>query len=371
MSDTFSEIKTPANFIGRSDAVGFSCKVKVGTKFITKGYICFGNINIPDTKGNPTQQFAEVWEFTPPGTWKKYSWPMAGSSGGQGTDGPSPCGRENPVAFVLKEGAIDVAYIAMGNFSGGWLNDIWKFNPTLLPGNPWVLVKPNDESDINFVGRIESVAFAINGKGYIGTGITANPGSKPRCLSDFWEFDPVTKALTRLSDLPLPNGATGVYGATGFSIGDIGYIFFGTDQIDGVANIVQNGAFAFSRGASSNNGGWFLVPDLDGINTKPFFRGATSFVLNGKGYTGINSRIDPSINYLYEYTPSEAIHKLRVVGNGYNPDASPLSTPSPRSTPISFSIGQFGYIGTGYGPKTLPDNTIVQTYFNDFYKYTP
>ncbi len=104
-----------------------------------------------------------------------------------------------------------------------------------------------------------------------------------------------------------------------------------------------------------NLGNWARKAELDGNA-----RGqATGFVVNGKGY--LTTGIDKDNNYLrdvWEYDPVANIWNGKSIGvNGI---------PFPglgRTGAVAFSIGNFGYVGTGV------DNN--GTRLADFYQYNP
>jgi hypothetical protein len=76
------------------------------------------------------------------------------------------------ISFVIG----DVAYYGTGSLSGISYNDIWKYNSLT---DSWTFV-------INMPGlRNSSVAFSLNGKGYVGYGLNMYS-----TLYDFYEFDP-------------------------------------------------------------------------------------------------------------------------------------------------------------------------------------
>src|SRR5438552_2110317 len=76
----------------------------------------------------------------------------------------------------------------------------------------------------NFGGtvRAEATGFSIGNKGYIGTG-GDNDGSK----NDFWEYDPTNNAWTQKTNF----GGAARFGAKGFNIGGKGYIGTGNDGV--------------------------------------------------------------------------------------------------------------------------------------------
>lgn len=74
----------------------------------------------------------------------------------------------NAQTFTARSGSVTftingVAYSALGEDVGGFLDEVWKFNPTL---NLWEFV-----TTFPGTARSEAVAFVIGGTVYIGTGI--------------------------------------------------------------------------------------------------------------------------------------------------------------------------------------------------------
>ena len=63
--------------------------------------------------------------------------------------------------------------------------------------------------------RNSAVAFAIDNKGYFGTGYDSD-----NKFSDFWEYDPVTNNWTQKADFP----GSGRYSAVAFGVKGKGYI---------------------------------------------------------------------------------------------------------------------------------------------------
>ena len=118
--------------------------------------------------------------------------------------------REDAVAFVIEK----KVYIGLGvqsNFGEKTYYDDffvydhethkWSSLPFKFPGE----------------ARQGAVAFSLNGKGYVGTGIT----QKNKCLADFYEFDPKI-GWTKIQNIDNPR-----YGASSFVLDGYGYVCFG------------------------------------------------------------------------------------------------------------------------------------------------
>lgn len=184
-----------------------------------KAYIGTGRSFIPNTD----IELNDFWEYNPDkGHWRKVApmpYKLDASSPTLGT-----VGRREAVSFVLN----GKGYVGGGASSTSFLSDFWEFIP------------PTSDQDLGrweFAGffpglpRIDAVAFAVNGKAYYGTGYNIDKGG----LSDFWEFDPNSNALTKWKNrTPFPPGRR--ERALGFGIGDFGYLGTGIEK-----RIVNNG----------------------------------------------------------------------------------------------------------------------------------
>ena len=170
-----------------------------------------------------------------------------------------------------------------------------------------------------------AVGFNIGNKGYIGTGYSNEElyMSGDYASNSFWEYNPVTNIWIQKANYP--GGATG--DATGFSIGNKGYIANGTDfwEYDPIGN------------------NWNKKADFDGIITA----GASGFNIGNKGYIVTAN----ATNNFWEYNP---------VTNSWLQKADFGGTP--RSNGVGFGIGNKGYMGTGFNGTD---------YKSDFWEYDP
>lgn len=252
-------------------------------------------------------------------------------------------------------------------------------------------------------GRHSATAFALNGKGYITTGVQKNESTN---LADTWEYDPNTDSWTRKDDF----GGGARYGALAFSIGGYGYVgtgyndnylkdfyrfdpnaatgqqwtivsgFGGYKRQYGTAFVIDDVAYIC---CGDNNG--TLVDDLwkfDGSDWKQLRdianndsdedydddyaitrAGTVSFVIDGRGYiaTGTRSGVtndywvyDPEEDLWYgdsddDYTPMTNVHNVSSGG-------------SSRSYAVSFSTGKRGFVLSG---------SSGTSYFDDVYELLP
>lgn len=184
----------------------------------------------------------------------------------------------------------------------------------------------------NFGGtaRYWATGFSIGNKGYIGTGRDAVPAMK----KDFWEWNGST--WTQKADF----GGMERWLAVGFSIGTKGYIGTGI-------NISGN----------TTNDFWEYDPGLNSWTQKANFAGglrseAVGFSIGTKGYIGTGYNGGTYYNDFYEYDPTANSWTSRANFGG-----------TARRQAVGFSIGTTkGYIGTGAGQFTVT---------NDFWEYNP
>jgi hypothetical protein len=134
-------------------------------------------------------------------------------------------------------------------------------------------------------GRSSAVSFVIGSKGYVGTGTTT--GTTAGQKNDFWEYDPSTNTWSQKANF----AGSGRMRATGFSVGNKGYIGlgFGTPALKDV---------------------WEYDPVGNTWTKKADFAGgtrfdATVFVIGTKAYVGLGYQ-DLSVqkNDFWEFNPS-------------------------------------------------------------------
>jgi N-acetylneuraminic acid mutarotase len=237
-------------------------------------------------------------------------------------------GRAGAIAFTIGT----KAYIGCGTtnapFDGFGQSDMWQYDQTY---NAWMQVA-------SFAGgaRVSAVAFAINGKGYLGTGL--NGSAAP--TTDFWEYDPDTNSWAQKADF---KGFARAYGV-GFTIGNNGYVGSGRSGAN------STGFNDFYQYTPSNNT-WTQITSIPGNRSDAF-----AFVADNKGYVGGGRNASTPISDLYMYDPSANTWtaKANIAGYDYTSGNS------------SFTIGSKGYVGLGY---KLTNG--VQTVTNQAFEYTP
>jgi len=152
-----SDVDTDADdYFKREGAIGFA----VGGN----GYIGTGN--------NGSQQ-KDFWKYdATTDTWEQVF--------GYGGDK-----RQNSSVFVIN----DVAYIGTGLENGLYPEDFYSFD-----GTTWTELTDldDDDEDDTVVSLYDGVAFAIDGKGYIATGVSTSVSS------EVWEYTPSTDTWTEV-----------------------------------------------------------------------------------------------------------------------------------------------------------------------------
>ena len=140
---------------------------------------------------------------------------------------------------------------SLGHVGGGY-NDFWEYDPI---ADTWT-------KKANFPGaaRHDAVGFAINGKGYIGTGWTNT------VVNDFWEYTPSTNTWVQKANY----GGGAVEQAVGFSIGNYGFIGTGYPS--------NSNFYAYNQLTNT----WTQKANFPGTPV----RNAVGFAIGNKGYIG-------------------------------------------------------------------------------------
>ncbi|MDX1941925.1 MAG: hypothetical protein SFU99_15290 [Saprospiraceae bacterium] len=311
----------------------------IGVATATRAYVGIGCANGACNVDGGT--IKSLWEFDPNGNNGQGSWiekkPFPGAD------------RYGATAFTIGE----MVYVGLGglpNNNGGinYYKDFWRFDPST---NNW-------EQTTDFPGkaRWESVAFAINGKGYVGTG-----AGDEDYYYDFYEFDPEGNAgkgsWAMVDSLPAviygdDNIEVGLFGrkdAVSFVIGNKGYVGTGEWLTERLRDF-----WVFDAATKQWEQAGYL-PD-NSLSRK----GAVAFTINGKGYlcTGQNDDLQ-YLSDLWEFNPNNNSWTNKTSFTGLE-----------RWQALGFSIGEKGYIGTGRTLLTEGLN-FVDLLFSDFWIYTP
>jgi hypothetical protein len=229
-------------------------------------------------------------------------------------------GRSNAVGFSIGS----YGYIGTG-YSGTAQKDFWRYNPA---NNTWTQM-----ADFAGVARYAATGFVIGNFGYIGTGYGPTTYYK-----DFYKYDPSLNTWTAIANF----GGNGRYFASAFSIGNNGFVGTGMD-----------GSVAYSDFWKYNSltNTWSSKAAYGGGLTGDCF----AFALNGKGYMGCGRNFAGSTFY-------NSFYQYDTIANTWTAKAAFGGTV--REGVGAFTIGNFGFAGIG-------SISNFNTRYIDFYKYDP
>jgi hypothetical protein len=230
--------------------------------------------------------------------------------------------RERSVAFTID----NLAYVGMGvDTAEVTKNDLWSYDPLT---DSWT-----QKANLPGVARRNAIAFTINGKGYVGTGYSQAESILGVELSDFWEYNPTTNSWTQRASYPVA-----IYFATGFAIGNKGYVCGGKTG----PNFYTAQMYQYDPVTNQ----WTpRAPFPGGVRYQ-----LASFVIENSGYVGLGTDQDMYRKDWYEYKPSldQWIQRADLPA-------------SERGSTHDFAIGSRGFIcmGTNGG------------YLDDLWEYNP
>ncbi|HLS94544.1 MAG TPA: kelch repeat-containing protein [Sphingobacterium sp.] len=217
--------------------------------------------------------------------------------------------RNGAASFTIN----NVAYV-VGGFvrNEGVVNDGAGFN-----GSTW-----SDIADFPGTARQMAVGFAIDGKGYVGTGSTGSDD-----LNDFYRFDPATNTWTKIADFP----GRARYGAVAFTLGNYAYVGLGSTRTDAKFSDF----YRYDPATDS----WTEI-DVPFKYKKAF---AFAFVIGNRAYVGggyANSASLPEDFYAFDGTNWTPLNDLNRADDSYTYDARKYNAGS-------FVIGNYGYVVSG------------------------
>lgn len=288
---------TPFKGSRRSGAVVFT----IGNKaYIGLGY-------------NGDQYFTDMYEYDLDlGFWKTMA-PFTGVP------------RERAVAFAID----GKAYIGLGynrDQDKEELGDFWMYDPA---ADTWTQLN-------NFGGspRYNAISFAINGKGYVGTG---NDGSNYD--GDFWEYDPVADSWQEIVSYP---GQKREEAAT-FVLDGKAYVCTGRNN-----GITDNDFYEFDPATKTwtNRTPTTDVDYYSSFTSAVHRYGAVAFPLNGMAYvcTGINSA-GTADNTAWQYDPTTQQWTSVTSFEGAG-----------RTDAVAYILGGRVFVGTGQSGSSRYDD---------------
>lgn len=187
--------------------------------------------------------------------------------------------RERSVAFSLN----GFGYVGTGTDTAEVVHaDFWKYDPN---SDTWSQIAP-----LPGPARRDAVAFSLNGFGYVGTGMSDHVSINGNILSDFWRYNAVMNEWDSIAPFPGNQGG-GVYFSTGFSVGGKGYVCGG-----------KTGNSSYSSELweyKPANNTWFQRASFPtGIRYM-----LSSFAIGNFAYVGFGATQDVYKRDLYRYNP--------------------------------------------------------------------
>ena len=271
----------------KTDFGGVARNGAFGFAIGTKGYI-----------GSGTDGVGLVTDF--------WEWDQATDTWTQKASTPGP--RQYAGAFVIGT----KGYMVMGWDGNNYRNDLWEYNPAT---NSW-----SAKTSCPAPGRYFGVGFAIGTKGYAGMG----GGASSTFYNDLWEWDQATDSWTQKASYP----GAGRWAAAGFAASGKGYIGAG-----------------LTGSTTTNNDFWEWDPATNTWTQRTSIPGMTrclpvTFAMGSGAFLGLGSNggtVGTMLTDFYYFDP---------YANSWTPVASFPSTG--RISPVGFTIGTKGYVGTGY-----------------------
>lgn len=231
--------------------------------------------------------------------------------------------RHSAVAFAA-EGK---GYVGTGTDGVIKLNDFYTYNPN---GNSWEPIAP-------FPGtpRVGAVGFAVKTYGYVATGYDGN------WLNDCWQYRPSENKWYTRSDVPLSKRAD----AVSFVIDNKAYI------VTGQSNLQLNNELSMY---DADNDVWTLKRAITNVSDDSYddeYANITgyncvAFVMNNKAYVCTGNRSGSISTIAWEYDPVNDLWDLKQPFEG-----------SARVSAVGFAIKNRGFITTGVSGSTPLSDT--------------
>lgn len=287
----------------KADFGGVSREGGVGFSIGDKGYLGTG-----ENGDEWPFTFNDFWEYDPlTNTWTRKADLPGGSRG-----------RYTAVAFTIGS----KGYVGLGSYFGIYdpfcWDDFWEYDPV---ANAWT-----KKADFGGGARASAMAFAVDNKGYAGTGSffeEVNGQTFYTRYKDFWQYDPVLNVWTRKADFPVGER----FSASGFSVLDKGYLSLGFDVVSGTTK-----KDLWEYDPLTNN--WLQKTDFPGNPTSR----PVAFTITDKAYMGVGNNFKD----FWQYTPAATSDTcslpaaLRVVNVTRN--AALIKWNIPADTPANYKI---------------------------------
>ncbi len=130
---------------------------------------------------------------------------------------PVSYGRGSAVAFAIN----GKGYVGLGRRGTNTttLTDLWEYNPET---DSW-----KEKKSFPGKARSEAIAAVVNNKAYIGLGYSGGQYASLNYLNDFYSYDPATDLWDRLAGFP----GNGLTGCASFVMGNLIYVAAGYEYI--------------------------------------------------------------------------------------------------------------------------------------------
>ncbi|MDO9376546.1 MAG: HYR domain-containing protein [Ferruginibacter sp.] len=302
----------------------------------TKGYVGTGR-NINDI------YLKDIWEYDPgANSWKQKA-DFAGSPRFQAT------------AFSIGS----KGYLGSG-YNGVYPNDLWEYDPAT---DHWT-----QKASMETQGRAGGVGLSIGGKGYVGMGYWGP--SESNTLHDFWQYDPTDNSWLQKANFPADYNLSFLLPTLpSFSIGDNGF----------VANLEfpKNELWQYDPAYNA----WTLKKAFSGPDRKP---NATGFAIGNRGYISMGSNSSGGLNDLWEYKPEDEFSYLWSTGEAtpsivvkkdgsFSVSIQNAQGCSGTSAPVTVRVGTLfpTPVVLADGPTTFCEGRTVTLSVNKFWENDP
>ncbi|MBK5203802.1 MAG: galactose oxidase [Prolixibacteraceae bacterium] len=242
--------------------------------------------------------------------------------------------RSGAVAFECG-GDIYVGSGYNGDVTPNRLNDFYKYS---IADSLW-----SEIDDFPGEARDGAVAFTVNNKGYVGTGMAANTVY----LKDFYCYDPSTSKWTTSTSF----GGTQRTESVSFVIDNVAYV------VTGKKSATVYDFWKYDGKKYPDIVKWEKLSDIYDTNPDKSYDddyddiiryGGVAFVSGDKGYkkgyvtTGVSGVSGGTGNVTWEYNPSDDTWDEKTGFEG-----------SSRGGAVSFSLNDIGYVLTGSGTSDI------------------
>lgn len=239
--------------------------------------------------------------------------------------------QKNDLPGIIKNRAFGIgltvngiAYVGMGSDNSELKYDLWQYNPVT---DSWI-----QKADYPGDSPTACAFFSVNNKIYLVGG-----ANDVTATEKIYEYDPVTDKWRVLEGAGYPEAQ--VFFATGFSIGNFGYVTCGSGQSE------FKSTFRFNPIDES----WLQVASFPGTERQA----AVSFVIGELAYVGGGQKaFTEAFKDFYRYNPANNTWaSVGEIGD------------KARAWGVATSVNGKGYVGSGWD--------FGSTFFDDWWEFTP